>query len=963
MLAIEIEPQPAFKIGYPAELVLPPKTPIKVHIDFETYSECDITKQGAWVYACHPSTEVVCMAYAIGDEAPELWLPGEALPDFLNEHVVLHAWNSFFEYCIWHNTLKWPAVPISYWDNTQAHAMALSLPRALGECGGALGFNQDKVKDKRGRRLIQVLCKPYRGKRIQDPELLDELYNYCKQDVIAERHIAQKLMPINPKERKLWEIDQRMNIRGLPIDRANVLHAIAIYEAEKSRLTQRLKSITQLDNPNSRQQFFDWLHAQGVKVANVQASTLEKLTDVTDSVKAAIDLRMQLARTPVAKYESMLDKLSEDDQLRGFQIYHGASTGRWAHTGVNFQNLPRPVIEDIDACIEDFKHEDPNIISSYGGNIMDALSSCIRGMIKAPKGRQFYIADYAAIEARVLAWLARQEDVLDVFRTHGLIYEQAAAGIYRVPIREVTKPQRAVGKVACIAEDEPVLTDKGLIPIQHVTSGHRVWDGLNWVNCDGAIYKGEKEVITYDGLTATKDHIVFTDDGRQLPFGTCASKQIPLAKTGFGRQTIRLGEGNIPRSNMEATTKKMGFKANVKSLLYRLQNRKTYIYAQSSERQNKRLSKLFTASKSPKMVGQKINGRKATLSESQRCKLVTLWWPRNKVSFSLCFRGLFMGSKKFRFASTHGVGSYRQRRPLQSWKSSMGKQKSEYTQQTNTDAYSRDDRLQNEIPRNKICRQYFKKFLQSWAIFQGNNRSVSPKFVQTKRRVWDILNAGPNNRFTVSDILAHNCLALGYQGGYRAFQQMAKNYRVDITDNEAKAIVSKWRAQNTAIVKFWHDCERAAIKAIQHPGESYPVHRLVFRCFNQFLFCKLPSKRLIAWHRPTLVDDHYGRQKIEFMGRNSMTRRWERMSTYGGMIVENATQAVARDIMANAMLTLDEQSYRIVLTVHDEIVVEVAKADSLRTLAHFTKIMNQKPAWADGLPIKAEAIACQRYQK
>ena len=634
---------------------------LNIHIDFETYSECDLKKCGAWEYSCHPSTEVLCMAYATDLPRAALWLPGESPPRWAESIVInhknikLHAWNSFFEYCIWHNTLKWPRVPIEKWDNTQAHAMALSLPRSLGDCGGALGFKRDRVKDNRGKRLIQMLCKPYRGKRITDKKLLKELYEYCKQDVIAERHIASKLKPISAYERKVWELDQQMNIKGLPIDTDNINHAIAIYEEEKARLIKQLKAITHLENPNSRQQFFEWLQDKGIEIDDVQASTLKALKNLTGEVQEAVNYRLQLAKTPIAKYEAILKRTSKDNRLRGFQLYHGASTGRFSSTGVNFQNLPRPVIEDIDACIDDFKHENPNTIKSYGGNVMDALSSCIRGMMKAPEGEQFYIADYAAIEARVLAWLAGQEDVLEVFNTHGKIYEKAASGIYNAPLNTITKYQRTVGKVAV--------------------------------------------------------------------------------------------------------------------------------------------------------------------------------------------------------------------------------------------------------------------------------------------------------------------LALGYQGGVAAFQKMAEIYQVSLPNDVAHSVINNWREQNTEIVRYWHRCQKAAIKAILNPSTDQVVNQVTFRYFNDFLFCKLPSGRLIAWHKPQVVDDQLGRQQIFFMGRDTQTGAWQKQSTYGGKIVENITQGVARDIMVNAMLTLDEAEYIIPLTVHDEIVVEVAKADRLRTLEHFTDIMNQKPKWADGLPIKAEAITCQRYQK
>ena len=437
-----------------------------IHIDFETYSECDLKKCGAWEYACHPSTEVLCMAYAIDDKDPVLWLPGQPLPDWVKNgmrlrrqgNLKIHAFNSFFEYCIWHKTLKWihfthSDYSLEVWDNTQAHAMALALPRSLAGCCEALDIPTDLAKDKRGQYLIQRLSKPYRGKRIQDPALLQEFYEYCKQDVIAERHLYHALpWHLSDKERQLWELDQAMNIKGLPIDVANIHHAVAIYEDEKARLLHALKTITQLDNPNSREQFFAWLNEQGVAVNDLQASTLQGLNNLAEDIQHAIYYRQQLAKTPIAKYQSILKRTSHDNRLRGFQLYHGASTGRFSSTGVNFQNLPRPVIDKVDACIDDFKHQDPEVIRcGYRCNVMDALSSCIRGMVKAPEGKVLLVADYHAIEARVLAWLAGDRGLLQDFVFKRDIYRLAAAEIYKKQHEEITNGERTVGKVATLA--------------------------------------------------------------------------------------------------------------------------------------------------------------------------------------------------------------------------------------------------------------------------------------------------------------------------------------------------------------------------------------------------------------------------------------------------------------------------------------------------------------------------------
>ena len=187
----------------------------KISIDFETYSECDIRSAGAYAYADHDTTEVLCLAWAVDDGAPKLWLPGDALPfelfKLIKDGAEVWAWNSFFEMCVWNLVLGWPEVPIEQWNDTAALAAAQAYPRALGKCGEALGLQGDQAKDKRGKLLIQRLCKPYRGKRNHDPQLLQELYDYCLQDVVAEREIRSRLRELRGAER---DVHARCRGRG-----------------------------------------------------------------------------------------------------------------------------------------------------------------------------------------------------------------------------------------------------------------------------------------------------------------------------------------------------------------------------------------------------------------------------------------------------------------------------------------------------------------------------------------------------------------------------------------------------------------------------------------------------------------------------------------------------------------------------------------------------------------------------
>jgi len=424
----------------------------KISLDFETYSECDIKSAGAWAYAKDPTTRVLCMAYAEGEEAPKLWLPNQPIPNFLRQpnNYEIHAWNSFFEWVIWTHVLKLPTPPISQWHDTASLASAMALPRALGMCGAVLGLPDDQLKSKRGYFLIQKLSKP--DKRNNDKALLQEMYDYCLQDVITERAIAKKLYKLNSTERNVWVLDQKINIRGIHVDKPKVKKAIKIYTEAQNALTDKLIKMTNLENPNSQKQFLGWLLDQGVLIDNIQKATLKGLLEAPDNhgVHEAIKLKLSLAKTAPKKYKSIKDRILKGDSLHGNIMYHGASTGRWASTGVNLQNIARPTV-DPELCIDLIEKNEMEAFKKADVDVIEALSSSIRGMLIPREGKKFIVGDYASIEARALAWLAGQKDKLDIFRTHGKIYEHTASRIFRKPVEEITKDERFLGKIAELA--------------------------------------------------------------------------------------------------------------------------------------------------------------------------------------------------------------------------------------------------------------------------------------------------------------------------------------------------------------------------------------------------------------------------------------------------------------------------------------------------------------------------------
>jgi len=439
---------------------------VQISIDFETYSECDIKTAGGYNYAAHPSTEVICMAWAIDDEDPQLWVPGQAFPEELIEAVnaddlSLWAWNAAFERAVWHHQFMARRFPVNFhpevWNDTAALAATLALPRSLGQCAEVL--NLVEQKDTRGRYLIQRLCKPYRGERRRDQHLLDELYDYCKQDVVTERAIkkyVQQYKPMGEHERKVWLLDQAINWRGVGIDTTNVANALDLIIATAEALNASVVEITDgaLSGVGSRAQVMAWCRDQGYRLGGYDKNAiLEALADpaLPPVVRDVLKVRQTLGKASTSKYQSMQNLAGHDNRARGVFSYHGAQTGRWAGRGFQPQNLPRPAFDDADNCVKLFEHRDHELLEILYGDPMVALSSTLRSMIVPDAGNRLLVSDFNAIEARVLAWLAGEQGPLDVFREGGDIYIHAAAAIYGVPVEKVTKEMRQIGKVAVLA--------------------------------------------------------------------------------------------------------------------------------------------------------------------------------------------------------------------------------------------------------------------------------------------------------------------------------------------------------------------------------------------------------------------------------------------------------------------------------------------------------------------------------
>ena len=777
--------------------------------DTETFSEVDIGKCGSYRYIEDNSTEVLLLTYAFGDEpvkcvdlaSGDPW-PEEFLAAYDDPDTLLIAHNcSGFEWPLFNRFLH-PLPPERYFD-TMHLAAQCGLPQSLGGAGEAIGLTEEQAKIKDGRALIRYFCTPCKptkanGQRERnlpehDPEKWTRFKEYAVRDVEAMRtiyHHLEQWMP-DAAERRFWALDARINAHGVRIDRKLATNAVLMDTKNKEELTAEAIALTGMENPKSVSQIKSWLYDQeGKEFPSLNKKVLADVIPAlkSEDAKQFMALRTELSKSSTAKYNAMLRSMSpKDDHVRGcFRFYGANRTGRFAGALVQFQNLSKNYDANLDGMRELVKGGHYTALKVLYDGVADPLSQLVRTAIIPEEGHKILVADFSAIEARVTAWFAGEEWKLQAFRDGQDIYCATASQMFHVPVVKhgVNGELRQKGKVAelaCIAEDELVLTDRGLVPIQNVTLAHRVWDGREWVTHDGVVCRGEKEVVTYDGLTATPDHLVFIEGSdRTVQFGDAAARRAHLLQSGAG------GAGLL------------------------------------------------------------------------------------------------------------------------------------------------------ELTRND-------------------------EIARRASRVYDIINAGPRHRFTVSGVLVHNC---GYGGGVNALKAFGAD-KMGMTDEEMQDVVDKWRDSNANVAAWWKTMENAAIRAVARQVETVDkIGGITFSYENGVLFMKLPSGRRLAYWGAAYGESrfHPGRKTLSYMGVNQQTKKWSRVETWGGKLVENAVQATARDVLREAMFALDEQGYQVIAHVHDECIV-TEPITSGRTYEDMAKTMCPDIPWAKGLPLEAAGYDGDYYFK
>ena len=650
-----------------------------LHIDLETYSDIDITKAGLYRYVQSAAFEILLLAYAydyepvrIIDLAAGEQIPAGIVRDLNNPDVKKTAHNAAFEI----NCLKrYFPTEICQWHCTMVHAYYCGLPGQLGQLGKALGLPESRQKMAAGKQLIKYFCVPCtptkgnygrtRNRWYHDRQKWDLFKSYCIRDVETEMAIHKILEkhPFPETEHFNWVLDQYINLNGVAVDRELVSGALEISGQIQEELSGRARKITGLDNPNSVAQLKQWIQENSdLELEDLKKQTVaEVLADKSgdELIREVLRIQKELGKTSVKKYEAMAACMCSDGRIRGLVQFYGANrTGRWAGRLVQVQNLPRNYLGTLDTARELVKKRQTDALKAIYGNVPDTLSQLIRTAFVPGEGNKFLVADFSAIEARVLSWLSGEQWRLDVFKTHGRIYEASASAMFGV--------------------------------------------------------------------------------------------DISLIKKGNPEYALR-GKGKIAE------------------------------------------------------------------------------------------------------------------------------------------------------------------------------------------------------------------LALGYQGGKGSLVSMGA-LGMGLSEEELPDIVRRWRGSNRRIVDFWYAVERYALDTVRHGTAAYMPCGIAFDRDEDYLSIVLPCGRRLYYYKPEICMNDLGREAVHFRGVNQKTKKWEMIATYGGKLTENIVQAVARDLLANSLMNLYREGFRINFHIHDEVILEVPE-DSGRTLEEAVSIMCRLPGWAEGLPLNADGFESHYYKK
>ena len=931
-------------------------------IDFETRSRCDLRSRGVYNYAQDPSTEVLCMSYAFDDEDVVTWTPTEPFPTRVALHIgQIRAHNAAFERLIfWYVICPDFGIPepkLEQFYCTATQARANCAPGSLEDVGRFAGASMKK--DHRGAALVRALSIPQGdGVFREDPKLMLEMIQYCEQDVRSMRAVSKAMRELADEELDDYYVNERVNDRGVMLDVPLAKAAVKYAAQELDDIQDVVREVTggaltSVRSPRMREWVQERVGPEARKLMQVWKDGVEKTSidktvranllamenpdEVPPEVAEVVQCADDLWASSVAKF-SRAAALSDDQdgRVRGAFVFCGGSaTGRASSYGLQVHNFPRRCADEPE-LVRQAMVRGHQIVPQYGRRVTDVLKGMLRPALIPAPGKSFVVADWSSIEARVTPWCSGAgDDKLTLFRDGADVYKVNAAATFRCRVEDVTKDQRQVGKVqelACIAEDTLVLTDNGWKVIQEVTQLDALWDGEEWVLHQGVIPRGVKPTVNVAGIAATPDHL-FLAANEWTEARLLASSEPLLCRA------LATGSENLPSSVFKSVPL-AGYEAQlcnarvVPPLTSPLFTTLEMALLRAAIRVRKKLrgigSRVISDTR-PSVQMTRIGGDFLIVCPPAKTGVTIQTTEDTQTTAGAVYAYTNRGTptkRRFLLTSCRWMDGINR---VWNW-----------TASTLTKAMN-----------PATCGS-------SQNATTATTNAASSKCSGTSsnlRRVYDIAHVGPRNRFTVlsaqGPLITHNC---GFAGGVGAFAAMGRVYGLSLPESEARKMVDAWRRANPWSVPYWQELEIAYTRAIRNPKTKMKAGRVTYYFDGLHLWYALPSGRVLCYPFARIEDEGVTYAKASWKPAAD-AKEWPRARLWKGLACENITQATAADILRSALRQLPD----VVLHVHDEIVVETDQPEA--ALAEMQRVMATPPAWAEGLPLGAEASVMARYGK
>lgn len=942
------------------------------------------------------------------------------------------AWNAAFDRLSLSRGMLNKTMRVEWFIDAMAQAVKSHLPPDL--MGACLAARVAVKKQASGKALIKLFCDEAGDATPQShPEEWMQFRSYAHDDIPSMREIFWGTMPLSRKEWEEYWANERINDRGMPVDVPFVKAAAELAEFSAERANEQVFQITKghIDSVNKTAAILAWVQhklrmlpevnrillrevveepmPEGEDVRRVEKHSLDRgrveeliaylervdteqgLTDDEHDALQLLEVRLYGASATPKKFGKMVPMI-DDGRIKGQYVFNGASaTGRFSSRGLQLHNLTRQTVGSKDDELDAIEMVTNKGVDAYEplqkrfGPVGKTLSRLIRPAFCAPEGHTFVWCDWSAIEARVLPWLSgspSSEEYLNIFRTNDKdpslpdIYKVQAGKLLNKDPKDVTKHERqSHGKVPCIAEGQLVLTDHGEVPIERVTVDMKVWDGLSFVSHQGLVFKGVKDVWEYQGVVATADHIVWTEEAGQLRLIDAARRGYNLVQSGAGRTPVWVGDSVDGGAPIHETKTSRSVCADS---MCGVRVRAVAELEFPVVREDKRMPILLTATSCAEMVESTHDGGEESLHQPERPKMGALRRERGHVRLPIGLGCVSLGAREHRLGQNKGTGPHRQLERVCAGEFEVGiaaaergkPEEQRYTGRLDIHTGGMAIRVSDSASETFSGRKNTRGDTLRCASRSGKSTQGLATY-RGKARVYDLVNAGPRHRFTVAGKLVHNCLSLGFAGGKGALFNMARIYGASFTEEEAEAAVRGWRDSNPWAKRFWSEVWDAAQFCMENPGHSRAAGRAMYVYDNDYmggtLFAVLPCGRAllyprIRWENRETKDRATGAvvEKMQLTYRRGRGRA----VLWVGVLVENLVQAFAGSLLRHALWRLDKEMPEAVIAhTHDEIICMCKDEDAVSVRARLEALMKEPPEWAEGLPLSAESVVCPYYSK